>query len=140
MNKPQITLIQDSFAKIVPIRQQAGEIFYSKLFEIAPEVRPLFKEDVTEQAGKLMTMLGTVVNGLRDLEKIVPIAQKMAVDHVQYGVKTAHYEPVGTALIATLEAGLGDDFTLETREAWVDAYTVLSNVMIDAAEGQGASE
>ncbi|MDV7144397.1 globin family protein [Tropicimonas sp. TH_r6] len=138
MNEPQITLIQESFAKVVPIKQQAGEIFYSKLFEIAPEVRPLFKEDVTEQAGKLMTMLGTVVNGLRELDKIVPVARKMAVEHADFGVKPSHYQPVGTALIATLEAGLGEDFTLETREAWVEAYTVLSTVMIDAAEGQGA--
>ena len=140
MNDTQITLIQDCFAKVVPIEQQAGEIFYSRFFETAPEVRPLFKEDVTEQAGKLMIMLGTVVNGLRDLEKIVPVARKMAMEHAGYGVKTAHFEPVGAALIATLEAGLGDDFTLETREAWVAAYEILSGVMIAAAEGQGDTQ
>lgn len=137
MNDSQITLIQESFAKVMPIKQQAGEIFYSKLFDIAPEVRPLFAEDVTEQAGKLMIMLGTVVNGLRDLDKIVPVAQKMAVEHAGYGVETAHYEPVGAALISTLETGLGDDFTLEIREAWVSAYEILSGVMIDAASAQG---
>ncbi|NDR56139.1 globin family protein [Aliiruegeria sabulilitoris] len=140
MNQSQITLIQQSYAKLVPSKQQAGEIFYAKLFEIAPEVRPLFKENVTEQAGKLMTMLGTVVNGLRDLHKVTPIARKMAVEHVGYGVKPAHYEPVGAALIATLEAGLGEDFTLETREAWVEAYSILSTAMIDAAKAQGAPE
>ncbi len=140
MNETQITLIQESFAKVVPIKQQAGEIFYAKLFEIAPEVRPLFKADVTEQAGKLMTMLGTVVNGLRDLDKIVPVAQRMAVEHAGFGVEPAHYAPVGAALIATLETGLGEDFTLETREAWVAAYEILSNVMIDAASAQGDTE
>ncbi|WP_068115011.1 globin family protein [Tropicimonas marinistellae] len=139
MNDTQIDLIQESFAKVVPIKDAAAGIFYDRLFEIAPEVKPLFKGDMTTQGGKLMAMLGGVVNGLRDLDRIVPVAEKLAVDHVPYGVTAAHYDPVGAALIYTLETGLGDAFTLEVREAWVDAYEILSGVMIDAAYGEGAS-
>lgn len=133
MEDAQIQLVQDSFAKVVPIKDKAAEIFYARLFEIAPEVKPYFKGDMSEQGMKLMATLGVVVNGLRDLQKIVPVAQDLAVKHVDYGVKPADYGSVGAALIYTLETGLGDDFTPEVQEAWLSAYTTLSGVMIDAA-------
>ncbi|PRY21418.1 nitric oxide dioxygenase [Aliiruegeria haliotis] len=138
MNDTQITLIQQSFAGVVPIKAEAAAIFYDHLFAHAPEVRPLFKGDLSEQGTKLMAMLGAVVNGLRDLDRIVPVAEKLAVDHVEYGVTAAQYEPVGAALLHTLETGLGDAFTLDVREAWIEAYTILSGVMIDAAYSEGA--
>ncbi len=141
MNDRQITLVQESFARVAPIAPAAAGIFYARLFEIAPEVRPMFKGDMTAQGKKLMTMLGIVVNGLRDLDLIVPAAQKLARGHLAYGVRAEHYAPVGQALIETLEQGRGDAFTPQTREAWQAAYAVLSGVMIEAAYGtQEAAE
>lgn len=133
MTPDQITLIQDSFKKVAPISDTAAEIFYGRLFEIAPQVKPYFQGDMKQQGAKLMTTLGVVVNGLRDLDKIVPVAQQLAVKHVDYGVKPEDYAPVGEALIYTLDKGLGDDFTPELKDAWLGAYTTLSGVMIDAA-------
>lgn len=133
MTPQDIDLVQSSFAKVVPIREAAASLFYGRLFEIAPEVKPLFKGDITEQGKKLMTTLGVVVNGLKNLEAIIPAAEGLAVKHVEYGVKTEHYTPVGEALIWTLEQGLGDDFTPETKAAWIAAYTTLSGVMIAAS-------
>ncbi|MEM1078380.1 MAG: globin family protein [Pseudomonadota bacterium] len=133
MTPDQITLIQDSFKKVAPISDAAAEIFYGRLFEIAPQVKPFFKGDMKQQGSKLMATLGVVVNGLRDLDKIVPVAQQLAVKHVDYGVKPEHYTPVGEALIYTLDKGLGDEFTPELKEAWLGAYSTLSGVMIEAA-------
>ncbi len=134
MEDSDITLIQESFAKVVPIKDAAAEIFYADLFETAPEVKPYFaKTDMSDQGSKLMATLGVVVNGLRDLDKIVPVAQNLAIKHVDYGVKAKDYDAVGASLIRTLEKGLGDDFTPETKTAWVGAYTVLAGVMKDAA-------
>lgn len=133
MTPEQIDKVQASFAKVVPISDDAGRIFYGRLFNVAPEVRPLFRGDLDEQARKLMMMLGTVVNGLKNLDAIIPAAKALAVRHVAYGVEPAHYAPVGEALLWTLEQGLGDDFDAETRDAWTAAYTTLSGVMIEAA-------
>ncbi len=134
MNDTQITLIQDSFAKVVPIKDAAAEIFYADLFETAPEVKPYFaNSDMKEQGSKLMATLGVVVNGLRDLDKIVPVAQQLAVKHVDYGVKAEDYDKVGASLLRTLEKGLGDAFTADVKEAWTTAYGTLSSVMKDAA-------
>ena len=138
MTPDQISLIQSSFAKVAPIADQAAALFYGRLFEIAPEVKPLFKSDITEQGQKLMGTLAVVVQGLDTLETIVPVAENLARRHVDYGVMAAHYAPVGAALIWTLEQGLGDDFTPETRAAWVEAYTLLSDVMITATETRAA--
>ncbi len=129
----QIELIQESFAKVVPISDTAAALFYGRLFEIAPEVKPLFKGDMSLQGAKLMATLGLVVAGLNDLSKIVPAAQSLARKHVGYGVKDEHYAPVSAALIWTLEQGLGQDFTSETKAAWIEAYGILSSVMIAAA-------
>jgi len=132
MTPQQIALVQSSFAQVVPIAPQAAEIFYARLFELAPQVRPLFQGDLQEQGRKLMTMLATVVNGLTRLDVIVPAAQQLARRHVAYGARAEHYPVVGQALIDTLERGLGPAFTPEVREAWATAYGVLSGVMVEA--------
>ena len=136
MTPETIKLVQDSFAKVEPIAAVAGQNFYGRLFEIAPEVRPMFAGDITEQAGKLMTTLGLVVKGLTNLDTIVPVAENLARAHVDFGVTKEQYTPVGAALIETLEGGLGDDFTPEVKAAWLEAYTTLSTVMINAAYGE----
>jgi len=138
MTPDQINLIQSSFQKVAPIADQAAALFYGRLFEIAPDVKPLFKSNIAEQGRKLMGTLAVVVRGLDNLEAIVPVAQTLARRHVDYGVRAAHYAPVGAALIWTLEQGLGDDFTPEVRAAWAEAYTILSGVMIAAAEAPAA--
>ncbi len=138
MTPSQIDLVQTSFAKVAPIAETAASLFYGRLFEIAPEVKPLFKGDMKEQGRKLMTTLAVVVNGLKNLEAVVPAAKALAVKHVSYGVTADHYAPVGAALVWTLEQGLGDDFTPETRDAWIAAYTLLSGVMIDEAYRKAA--
>ncbi len=68
MNPTQIKLVQESFAKVAPISETAAELFYGRLFEIAPPVKAMFPADMTEQRKKLMKMLATVVNGLGNLE------------------------------------------------------------------------
>ena len=133
MTPAQIEAVQSSFAKVAPISDKAAELFYGRLFEIAPEVKPMFAGDMAEQGKKLMKTLGTVVNGLNNLDTVLPAAKDLAARHVTYGVTPKHYEPVGAALIWTLEQGLGPDFDAETRRAWEQAYGTLSTVMIDSA-------
>ena len=134
MTPDQIKLVQDSFAKVVPISEKASALFYQRLFEIAPEVRPLFNTAMPDQGRKLMSMLNELVRNLNNLESMIPTAEALAVRHVCYGVVPKYYESVGQSLIWTLEQGLGDDFTPATREAWLHVYQVLSGVMIRAAE------
>lgn len=138
MTPAQIDAIQASFAKVEPIAAQASAMFYGRLFEIAPEVKPLFKGDMADQGMKLMATLAIVVKGLGNLEAVVPAARSLAVRHVHYGVKPEHYAPVGEALIWTLAQGLGPDFTDEVKNAWLAAYGVLSATMIDAAYPKAA--
>lgn len=139
MTPEDIARVQSSFSKVVPIKEAAAELFYGRLFDIAPEVRPMFKGDMKEQGRKLMMTLGIVVNGLKDLPSILPAAEALAVKHNGYGVKPEHYKPVGEALIWTLEQGLKDEFTPETRSAWIDAYTTLSGAMIAASARKPAA-
>jgi hemoglobin-like flavoprotein len=135
MESNEIALVQKSFAEVKPISVQAAALFYSRLFEIAPAVKPLFKGDMAEQGQKLMGTLAYVVEGLADLPSLLPAASALAKRHVVYGAKPEHYGPVGEALLWTLEQGLGPKWTVETAEAWSKAYKTLSGYMITEAYG-----
>ena len=128
----QIELVQSSFAMVVPIAEDAAELFYNRLFEIAPEVRPLFKGDMKEQGAKLMAILARAVSALDKLDDLVPVVQELGRRHHGYGVTAEHYGPVGEALLWTLEQGLGDAFTPAVKAAWTKVYGVLAEVMRNA--------
>ena len=136
MTPEQVTLVQQSFAKVAPIADQAAVMFYDRLFEIAPQVRVMFPADMTDQRRKLMATLAVVVNGLSSLESILPAASALAQRHVVYGAKAEHYPVVGEALLWTLEKGLGDGWTQDVADAWTTAYGTLSGFMIAQAYGR----
>jgi hemoglobin-like flavoprotein len=133
MTPEQVKLVQDSFAKVVPIAGTAADLFYDRLFTIAPEVRSLFPADLAEQKKKLIQMLATAVTNLHQVEKILPAVEELGKRHVAYGVTEKHYEPVGAALLWTLEQGLGADFTPPVKEAWTQTYVTVAGVMTKAA-------
>ena len=133
MTPKQVDQVQMSFAKVIPIADQAAALFYDRLFETAPETRTLFHGDMRLQGQKLMAALATVVRSLGNVESVVPVAQDLARRHTAYGVVPGHYALVGDALLWTLEQGLGEEFTPELRAAWGAAYSTLSDVMIAAA-------
>src|SRR5204862_3173923 len=114
----QKTLVQDSFKTIATIADDAAILFYQKLFELDPSLKPMFRGDMAEQRKKLMQMLTAAVKGLDRLEQLVPVVQDLGRRHAAYGVADAHYETVGAALLWTLEMGLGAGFPPERRGGW----------------------
>jgi nitric oxide dioxygenase len=132
MTTNQIQLVQQSWEKVKPMVQSAGELFYHKLFERAPQIRHLFKEDVSEQAGRLGYMLTYVVSRLDKLDTIIDDVQKLAIRHNKYGAEPAHYVIVGECLLETLEEGLGLHWNWQLKEAWEKAYEIISDAMIQA--------
>jgi hemoglobin-like flavoprotein len=136
MTPDQVRLVQQSFSKVVPIADQAANMFYDRLFDVAPGVKALFPADMTEQHKKLIAMLAAVVNGLSSIESILPAASALATRHVAYGAKAEHYPVVGGALLWTLEKGLGEAWTPEVAAAWTAAYGTLSAYMISEAYGK----
>ena len=139
MDEKQIALVQNSFAHIAPISDAVASVFYDRLFDIAPEAKPLFAGDMSSQGAKLMATLGIAVKGLTNLEAIVPVVEELARKHVDYGVSADHYEPVGAALLHALEHSLGTAYTQEVGSAWGTAYGILSSTMINAAYGEVVS-
>ena len=129
----QKTLVQGTFSSIATIADDAAILFYQRLFELDPSLRPMFRGDMAEQRKKLMQMITAAVKGLDRLDQLVPVVQSLGRRHVGYGVNDSHYDTVGEALLWTLEAGLGKAFTPEVKEAWAAVYGLLANTMKDAA-------
>jgi hemoglobin-like flavoprotein len=123
-------LVTESWKSLAPNGPQVGAIFYRRLFEIDPSLRPLFKDAILdEQIRKLITMLDLIVHWLDIPERLVPVLKQLGARHHGYGVQDDHYGKVGTALMGTLEEGLGDRFTPDLRSAWTEAYLLISSLM-----------
>ena len=134
MTSHEINLVKDSWKTVANIDMETvGELFYNRLFEIAPEVKPMFsRSPMSEQSKKLLSALAYIIAKLDKLDDIIDEVQKLARKHTQYGVKESHYEAVGAALLWTLEKGLGDSWNEELKNAWIKTYTILSGAMIAA--------
>jgi hemoglobin-like flavoprotein len=136
MDAQKITLVQDSFEKVAALGLQAAELFYAELFAIDPSLKSMFPSDLKDQQKKLLAALALVVRSLHTPAKIIGSVEKLAVKHVDYGVRPEHYTLVGNALLRTLKKGLGADFTPELCDAWTDAFRMLARVMKEAAYGR----
>jgi len=132
----QIELVQKTFAVVAPIADDVAALFYRRLFEIDPDLKSMFKSDMTQQRRKLMVMLTAAVKGLPRLDRLIPVLEDLGRRHVEYGVVDRHYETVGAALLWTLEKGLGSEFTPEVRDAWTTVYGVLAATMKAGAAQQ----
>ena len=130
----QKVLVQESFAAVVPIADDAAALFYRRLFELDPSLQQMFRGDMTEQRRKLMQMLTAAVKGLDRLDQLVPVVEDLGRRHVKYGVADKHYDTVGAALLWTLEKGLGNAFTPEVKGAWIEVYGLLAGTMKNAAK------
>lgn len=124
-----VALVRASFAKVLPIKDTAADLFYDRLFKIAPHLRTMFPADLKEQKIKLMAMIAAAVKSLDNLDALVPPVKALGVRHAGYGVTADHYSIVAEALLWTLERGLGDDFTPDVRAAWTEVYGVLAATM-----------
>ncbi len=134
----QLVLIEESFALVEEISEQAADLFYQKLFEIEPSLQSLFPEDLSEQKKKLMAALRVLVNSLRAPEKVLPIVDALGARHKNYGVVDEHYVYVAEALMWTFEQGLGSALTDDVRHAWTELYSIVAARMIEAEADAGA--
>jgi hemoglobin-like flavoprotein len=133
MTPEQKQIVRETFALVEPIAEPAAALFYGRLFELDPSLRPMFRGDMAEQGKKLMQTIAVVVHGLDRLQTLIPAVEALGRRHVGYGVRDEHYLTVASALLWTLEQGLGPAFTPAAREAWTAAYTTLATVMQRAA-------
>jgi len=134
MTNNNFELVKKSWSVIAKIDFEiVGGAFYIRLFQIAPELRPLFQTNsMTEQSVKLGCMLSYVISKFEQADAIIAEVKSLAQRHTKYGVKEEHYTAVGNALLWTLEQGLGEYWNEELSNAWIDFYDTLSAVMIAA--------
>ena len=125
--------IRRNWAKAAAAGELVGQIFYARLFELAPAARSMFPDVIDDQARKLLQTLNWIIDHLDDPDSLAPAAEALAIRHVRYGVEAEHYPLVGEALIATLQQGLGADFSEEDKAAWLRVYAALSDIMTRAA-------
>jgi hemoglobin-like flavoprotein len=137
MTPDQIHLLRRSFAQLEPHAAIAALAFYRRLFELAPGVRHLFKNDIESQSVKLMDMIALAVSLTDRPASMEAELRELGARHVEYGTDDAHYPVVGAALLDMLAETLGEDFTPATKAAWTEFYGILANEMIRGAAMAG---
>lgn len=135
MTPEQIELVQHSFAQVVRNADETAALFYRRLFEIDPSRKALFKGDMKRQGKMLMDTLDVIVSQLHSTSAVQPSLEALARRHIAYGVEVKDFTSVGTALLWAIEAMLGSNFTIETRKAWMAAYSHVAGIMRQAMQG-----
>jgi len=130
----QADLVRRSFDAIWPVRRKIAELFYQRLFELAPDARHLFPDDMERQHLKLMDMIAAIVGALDERELFQSIITHSGRQHAQFGVSQSHFVAFGEALIWCLEQQFGSAFTPQLREAWITLYDAVQDEMIRAAQ------
>jgi hemoglobin-like flavoprotein len=134
MDTQQKQLVQKTWAKVVPISETTADLFYGRLFEMDPAIQRMFSATNMKKQGQMLVQaLALTVRGLDTPDKLIPVLEDLGRRHAKYGVHDAHYDTFGSALLWTLEKGLGDAFTPAVKGAWTEAYTLVASVMKAAA-------
>ena len=128
-----IPAMRANFAKAAATGDEAPLYFYSHLFLSHPETRAAVPRLDGAPARPAVRALGDVVARVDDLDALVPILQQLGRDHRKFGTLAAHYPAVGASLLATLEH-FDDEWTPELAKDWTEAYTLVAEVMIAAAD------
>jgi hemoglobin-like flavoprotein len=125
--------LRKTFALVERQSHVAALVFYQRLFELDPMLRPLFKTDIEVQAAKLMDMLASALSLLEKSDELVEVLEELGARHVAYGVKNEHYATVGVALLSMLSTVLGREFDPQTRQAWTALYQFIAETMLRGA-------
>ena len=132
--------LETSFDHIAPRGDELMDVFYGRLFAVAPSVKPLFAgTDLKRQKSMLLAALVLLRRSLRDLESVTPALRELGARHVRYGAQPQHYPVVGEVLIASMAAGAGDAGTPEYGQAWTEAFTIVAGAMLEGAEAAEAA-
>lgn len=133
MDSRQISLVKESFEKVVPYSNKMTRVLYDQLFELSPELRPLFKKDLREQRKKFLKALMLIVASLHDAKLTEDIIHYLGEKHINVAVSEKDYETFGKALIFAISACLGDDFTPAVKAAWKNTYSTLVKIQLKYA-------
>lgn len=136
-----IEILEQSFEKVKPRANEFAASFYENLFQLYPEVKPLFANtDMGNQEKKLLNSLVLVVENLRNPEALEPVLKALGARHISYGAIPKYYGPVGEALLLTFEQYLLEDWTPEVKKAWLDAYKAITSLMLKGAKEESSPQ
>jgi hemoglobin-like flavoprotein len=126
-------LIRSSFNAVMSTRPELVEDFYTRLFVVAPEVQTLLPKTAAEQAEHLESMLQLALSALEMQEALVAPLHAMGKEYAKLGMQSGQHHMINEALMDTLAAQIGDDWTPQVSEAWTSVLTFISSTMIEGS-------
>ena len=134
MTPDELAIVQSTFAEVRSWAAAVSAAFYRNLFADHPELRELFPDDLDAQQRKFVDELDAIVEAVTDLDRLLERTLPLGQRHVAYGARASHYKLVGDALLAALAGELGDRWTADTEDAWMRAYRLVAETMLQGAQ------
>ncbi|MEM7061002.1 MAG: globin domain-containing protein [Pseudomonadota bacterium] len=130
MTDDQITVIRDSYTRLLPEVDRVSQLFYRDLFQRVPRLRELFREDIGPQGMRFMSAIGFIVENLDDDDELNRQTALLADGHAQFNLRPEAYREMEEALIDTFAHALGEHFTNPVELAWRSAFRQICDEMI----------
>lgn len=130
---PDALAVRRTLAEIRPVADEATSYFYALLFTYGPHLRDMFPAAMDAQRDRIFAALLTAADHIDDAETLTRYLRDLGRGHRKYGTRADHYPLVGECLMYALERYAPRSWGPETEAAWVRAYTLMSQTMIDAA-------
>ncbi|MFD1072345.1 globin domain-containing protein [Longispora fulva] len=108
--------------------------FYARMFLAEPRLRDLFPVTMNVQRSRLLGAIVHAVQSVDDPDAFAEYLGALGRDHRKFHVLPEQYEVVGRCLIEALREYCGDQWAPEHEQAWRDAYTAISSIMVAGAE------
>lgn len=155
LDKALIARLRSSFAAVRRHELRLGELFYHKLFTVAPHLRPMFRSEPQAQAAKLIAALDAIVSNLENPEANAAMITALGRRHAEYGARPEHYTLVTEFLVESMRELLaptsqdmdaahpaqGAEQSLsEVLDEWRTALTLISQQMIAASKSNASAD
>jgi hemoglobin-like flavoprotein len=153
MTNEQVEIVKRTMVRIFPPRPEGSseiiiqryekaklesakafaDVFFPRLFEVAPDLKPLFT-DTEKTAQKFCEMLPMFFRSMNRLHDTINTMQELGVTHMKAGVKMEHYQPFVASLLWTFRKMLGDEiFNEDVAKAYVAVLARICGIMCNAA-------
>ncbi|WP_170611239.1 adenylate/guanylate cyclase domain-containing protein [Ruegeria arenilitoris] len=109
--------------------------FYSKLFELCPEVEDLFKSVGMEMQGRMLVQaIGLGIKNIENPGDLKIIYSSLGKRHINYGVRSEYYPFIITAVVETCKSMFGRKFDEQTEQDLQSLLEMVVSFMLEGAK------
>lgn len=122
----EVLQVQKSLARLAPISGTFTDIFFSKLFEFAPELKSCVGALTLDQSKRVFFTAAYLIQNLNNPEIVFSLLAELSSRLQNCGFQSNHFEAIGKALLYAITRTQGSYNSVELRAAWISVFSFVS--------------